>query len=108
MLIILYLLTTVLAFLNWFIFLFYSKFRVRYKNKLLLTTVSWIYASYIVTIFWQPLFIENRLVNNISNYDGWIGFFIYVLVFVLSFYLNRKKLRNEFKQWNELYGSAKK
>ena len=108
MFLILYLLTIALAFFNWFIFLFYSKFRTRYKNKLLLTIVSWIYAGYMVTIFWQPLFIEKRLAGNISDYDGWIGFFIYVLVFVLSFCLNRKKLRNEFKQWNELYGSAKK
>ena len=70
--------------------------------RLLLTIVPWIYAGYMVTIFWQPLFIEKRLADNTCNYDGWIGFFIYVLVFVLSFYLNRKKLRNEFKQWNRL------
>ena len=99
MLVILYLLTTALAFLNAFLFLLYSMIRVKVKNRIVLNIVSWPMACYVCSVFWQPMCIRKYLGEN-CDYNDFIGFLIYVIVFAVVFYL--KRIDKEISKWNNL------
>ena len=107
MLIILYLITIVLAFFSWFLFLLFSKFRANCKNRFLITIISWLAAFYILTIGWTPLFIARKLGGESVGYNDFLGFFIFIFIFSISFYIDRKRLIREIKEWNNPYGGEK-
>ena len=100
MLLISYLLTIFIAFFNAFLFQIYSWIRVKVKNKIVLNLVSWPMGCYCCMVFWQPLCIK-KYIGESCDYNDFIGFIIYIAIFVTFFYL--KKINKEIRKWNDLF-----